>query len=234
MFSLLVSPVRLRLHWGLWVWCYRLLLHNSRVPATAWTNLISSFPSGGKCLFSLHIVSWLRIVVRHEGVVSSVLSWASHVWIVIMLCSSIQACVGVYFAVEEETHSELVLGKRDWKYGQTCFVMTTVNRRNSFCCVKWVPLLISSFFEKGEKNNKWNLFTVVVKKHFRQTFCPASCSRCFYKNLDSRERKVFFRDRMRSHVIAWDRIKYHRVVLLCAMRFAFRNMRCLSFPPDAN
>jgi hypothetical protein len=31
-----------------------------------------------------------------------------------------------------------------------------------------------------------NLFTVVVKKHFRQTFSPASHSRCIYKNSDSR------------------------------------------------
>ena len=52
---------------------------------------------------------------------------------------------------QEETRSELVLGKRDWKYGQTCFVTTTVNRRNTFCCVKWFPLLISSFLRKAKK-----------------------------------------------------------------------------------
>ena len=44
-----------------------------------------------------------------------------------------------------------------------------------------------------------------MKKHFRHTFCPASRSRCIFKNSDSRERKVFFRDRMRSHAIACDR-----------------------------
>ena len=53
------------------------------------------------------------------------------------------------------------------------------------------------------------LFAVVVKKHFRQTFCPASCSRCIFKNLDSRERKVFFRDRLRLHAIACDRMRSH-------------------------
>ncbi len=48
-----------------------------------------------------------------------------------------------------------------------------------------------------------------MKKHFRQTFCPASRSRCIFKNSDSRERKVFFRDRMRSHAIACDRMQSH-------------------------
>ncbi len=55
------------------------------------------------------------------------------------------------FLDSRETRSELVLGKRDWKYGQTCFVTTTVNRRSTFCCVKWVPLLISSFLRKAKK-----------------------------------------------------------------------------------
>ena len=59
-------------------------------------------------------------------------------------------------------------------------------------------------FEKGEKINKWHLFTVVVKKHFRQTFCPAFRSRCIFKNSNSHERKVFFRDHMRSLEIACD------------------------------
>ncbi len=71
----------------------------------------------------------------------------------------------------EETRLELVLGKRDWKYGQACFVTTTVNRRNTFCCVKWVPLLISSFLRKAKKII-WNLFTVVVKKHFGKLSVP--------------------------------------------------------------
>jgi hypothetical protein len=34
------------------------------------------------------------------------------------------ACLSAHL---EETRSELFWGKRDWKYGQTCFVMTTVN-----------------------------------------------------------------------------------------------------------
>ena len=40
-----------------------------------------------------------------------------------------------------------------------------------------------------------------MKKHFRQTFCPASRSRCIFKNSDSCRHKVC--DRMRSHAIAW-------------------------------
>ena len=40
-----------------------------------------------------------------------------------------------------------------------------------------------------------------------QTFCPTSRSRCIFKNSDSRERKVFFRDRMRSLEIACDRLQ---------------------------
>ena len=62
-------------------------------------------------------------------------------------------------------------------------------------------------FEKGETNHKWNLFTVVVKKHFRQTFCPASRSQCIFKNSDSCWHKVFFQDHMRSQAIASDRMR---------------------------
>ncbi len=57
------------------------------------------------------------------------------------------------------------------------------------------------FFEKGKKNNIRNLFTIVVKKHFWQTFCPASCSWCIFKNSDSHGQKGFF---TRLHVIACD------------------------------
>ena len=92
------------------------------------------------------------------------------------------------------------------------------------------------FFEKGEKNKKWNLFTVVVKKHFRQTFCPASRSRCIFKNSDSCRHKVFFRDRMRSHAIAWQsgvesrttrRIEFDLLPLPPPTNASSRPSRCL-------
>ena len=41
---------------------------------------------------------------------------------------------------------------------------------------------------------------------FKQTFCPASRSRCIFKNSDNCRHKVFFRDRMGSHGIACDRV----------------------------
>jgi len=53
-----------------------------------------------------------------------------------------------------------------------------------------------------------------VKKHFRQTFYPASRSRCIFKNLGSCERKVFFEiacNCLRSHAIACNRLRSHAI-----------------------
>jgi len=71
-----------------------------------------------------------------------------------------------------------------------------------------------------------------VKKHFRQTFCPASCSRCIFKNSDSRERKNF----SRSHAIAWQsgvesrttrRIEFYLLPLPPLTNASSRLSRCL-------
>ena len=110
----------------------------------------------------------------------------------------------------EEPRSELVLGKRDWKYGQTCFVTTTVNRRNTFCCVKWVPLLISSFLRKAKKSI-WNLFTVVVKKHFGKLSVPLLVPDAFSRTRTVVDiRFAIACDCMRSHAIPCDRIEWDR------------------------
>ena len=119
--------------------------------------------------------------------------------------------------------SEFLKMHREREVGQEvclmCFFTTTVNRFH---------IIIFTFLKKEEmrsgthftQQNVFLLFTVVVTKHvwpyFQSRFpktssehvssCPASCSRCIFKNLDSRERKVFFRDRMRSHAIACDRM----------------------------
>jgi hypothetical protein len=48
------------------------------------------------------------------------------------------------------------------------------------------------FKRKAKQQNKINLFIVVVKKHFGQTFSPASFFWCVFKNLDSHRHKVSF------------------------------------------
>jgi hypothetical protein len=53
------------------------------------------------------------------------------------------------------------------------------------------------FFMRKVKNNKNNICSSVVKKHFGQTFSPASRSRCIFKNSDSRRHKVFFMQSLR-------------------------------------
>ena len=73
---------------------------------------------------------------------------------------------------------------------------------------KMSPTSYFFLFEKAKKII-WNLFTVVVKKHFRQTFCPASRSRCIFKNSDSCRHKVC--DFMRSHAIACDLMRSHAI-----------------------
>ena len=61
-------------------------------------------------------------------------------------------------------------------------------------------------FEKGEKKYMKSVHSC-REETLWQTFCPTSRSRCIFKNSDSPERKVFFRDiacdRLRSHAIAW-------------------------------
>ena len=88
----------------------------------------------------------------------------------------------------------------------------------------------TSYFFLFEKAKKiiWNLFTVVVKKHFRQTFCPASRSRCIFKNSDSCRHKVC--DFMRSHAIACERMRSHAIAcdLMRSHAISCDRMRSLS------
>ena len=111
----------------------------------------------------------------------------------------------------EETRLELVLGKRDWKYGQTCFVTTTVNRRNTFRCVKWVPLLISSFLRKRKK-----LYEICSQLSWRNTLGKLSVPLLVPDAFSRTQTVVDIRfaiscDRMRSHAIACDRMRFHAI-----------------------
>ena len=91
-------------------------------------------------------------------------------------------------------------GETGLKIRPDVFRQDNCEQKKHVLLCKMSPASHFFLFEKGEKNNKWNLFTVVVKKHFRQTFCPASRSRCIFKNSDSCRHKVFF---SRSHAISW-------------------------------
>ena len=61
-------------------------------------------------------------------------------------------------------------------------------------------------FEKGEKNNKWNLFTVAVKKHFGKLSVPLLVPDAFSRTRTVVKERFFFKiacDCLQSHAIAW-------------------------------
>ena len=131
-----------------------------------------------------------------------------------------------WFFLQEETRSELVLGKRDWKYGQTCFVTTTVNRRNTFCCVKWVPLLISSFLRKAKKIINEICSQLSWRNTLGKLSVPLLVPDAFSRTWTVVKERFISRslaiacDCLRSLAIACDSMRLHeialsRVVLLC-------------------
>ncbi len=94
---------------------------------------------------------------------------------------------------------------------------TTTSGRSTFLLCKMSPASHFFFMRKAKKNNDiFNLFTVVVKKHFRQTLSPASHSRCIFKNLDSRRHKG-----LRSLRCRYDRMRLHAIACDC-----MRSLRC--------
>jgi len=116
--------------------------------------------------------------------------------------------------LQEETRSELVLGKRDWKYGQTCFVTTTVNRRNTFCCVNWVPLLISSYLRKAKKIINEICSQLSWRNTLGKFSVPLLVPNAFSRTWTVVKERFFFDiacDRLQSH--AWDRMRSHEIAL---------------------
>ncbi len=88
---------------------------------------------------------------------------------------------------------------------------------------KMSPASYFFLFEKGEKDNKWNLFTVVVKKHLGKLSVPLlvpdvlSRTRTvvdirFAISCDCMQSHAIACDLMRSHAIACDRMRWSHAI----------------------